>query len=152
MTPWTAARQTSLPFISPGVCSNSCPLGWWCHPAISSSVALFSSCHQSFLAAGFFSNESALLIRWPKYWSFNYSISLSNENSGLISFKIDWFEPLAVQGTLKSLLQLHNSKASILLCSFFFIRVTLYRRQGSRPSPWKRNAKKQNGCLGRPYK
>ena len=68
-----------------------------------------------------FSNESALHIRWPKYWSFSFSITVSNEYSGLISFKIDWFDLPAVQGTLKSLLQNHNSKASILRCSAFFI-------------------------------
>ena len=68
-----------------------------------------------------FSNESALLIRWPKYWSFSFSISPSNEYSGLISFRTDWLDLLAVQGTLKSLLQHHSSKASILLCSAFFI-------------------------------
>ena len=68
-----------------------------------------------------FSNESAFHIRWPKYWSFSFSISPSNEYSGLISFKMDWLDPLAVQGTLKSLLQHHNSKASILLRSAFFI-------------------------------
>ena len=69
-----------------------------------------------------FSNESALCIRWPKYWSFSFSIiSPSKEYSGLISFKIDWFDLLAVQGTLKSLLQYHNSKASILQCSAFFM-------------------------------
>ena len=66
------------------------------------------------------SNESALSIRWPKYWSFSFSISLSNEYSGLISFRIDWFDFLAVQGTLKSLLQHHSSKASILYHSAFF--------------------------------
>ena len=68
-----------------------------------------------------FSNESALHIRWPKYWSFSFSISPSNEYSGLISFRIDWFDLLAVQGTLKSLLQHHSSKASILWCSAFFM-------------------------------
>ena len=68
-----------------------------------------------------FSNESALFISWPKYWSFSISISLSSEYSGLISFRIDWLDPLAVQGTLKSLLQHHSSKASILQCSAFFI-------------------------------
>ena len=68
-----------------------------------------------------FSNESALPIRWPKYWSFSFSISPSNEYSGLISFGNDWFDLLAVQGTLKSLLQHHSSKASILLCSACFI-------------------------------
>ena len=68
-----------------------------------------------------FSNESVLRIRWPKYWSFSFSINPSNEYSGLISFKMDWLDLLAVQGTLKSLLQHHSSKASILQCSAFFI-------------------------------
>ena len=68
-----------------------------------------------------FSNESVLCIRWPKYWSFNFSISPSNEYSGLISFRMDWLDLLAVQGTLKSLLQHHSSKASISQCSAFFI-------------------------------
>ena len=68
-----------------------------------------------------FSNESALHIWWPKYWSLSFSISPSNEYSGLISLRMDWLDPLAVQGTLKSLLQHHSSKASILLCSAFFI-------------------------------
>ena len=68
-----------------------------------------------------FSNESVLLLRWPKYWSFSYSISPSNEYSGLISFRMDWLDLLAVQGTLKSLLQHHISKASVLRCSAFFI-------------------------------
>ena len=68
-----------------------------------------------------FSNESVIHIRWPKYWSFTFSISPSNEYSGLISFRMDWLDLLAVQGTLKSLLQHYNSKASILLCSAFFI-------------------------------
>ena len=68
-----------------------------------------------------FSNESIVCIRWPKYWSFSFSISPSNEYSGLISFRIDWFDLLAVQRTLKSLLQHHSSKASILQCSAFFI-------------------------------
>ena len=68
-----------------------------------------------------FSNESALRIRWPKYWSFSFSISPSNEHPGLISFRMDWLDLLAVQGTLMSLLQHHSSKASILQCSAFFI-------------------------------
>ena len=68
-----------------------------------------------------FSNESVLHIRWPKYWSFSFSISPSNEYSGLISFRMDWLDLLVVQGTLKSLLQHHSSKASILQCSVFFI-------------------------------
>ena len=68
-----------------------------------------------------FSNESALRIRWPKYWSFSFNISPSNEHPGLIFFRMDWLDLLAVQGILKSLLQHHSSKASILLCSAFFI-------------------------------
>ena len=71
-----------------------------------------------------FSNESVLHIRWPKYWSFSFSISPSNEYSGLISFRMDWLDILAVQGTLKSLLQHHSSKASILRCSAFFTLPT----------------------------
>ena len=72
-----------------------------------------------------FSNESALHIRWPKYWSFSFSISPSNEHPGLISFRVDWLDLLAVQGTLESLLQYHSSKASILWCSAFFYSLTL---------------------------
>ena len=74
-----------------------------------------------FLSIKVFSKESVLCIRWPKYWSFSFSISPSNEYSGLISFRIDWFDFLAVQGTLKSLLEHHNSKASVLWCSAFFM-------------------------------
>ena len=80
-----------------------------------------SSCPKSFPASGSFSSESALHIRWPKYWSFSFSISPSNDHLGLISFKMDWLDLLAVQGTLKSLLQHHGSKASILQRSAFFI-------------------------------
>ena len=74
-----------------------------------------------FPSIGVFSNVSALHIRWPKYWSFSFNISPFNEHPGLISFRMDWLDLLAVQGTLKSLLQHHSSKASILLCSAFFI-------------------------------
>ena len=100
--------------------SNSCPLNRWWHPAILSSVIPFSSCLQSF-PGSVFSNESALRIRWPKYWSCSFSISPSSEYSGLISFRIDLLDLLAVQGTLRSLLQHHSSKASIVLCSSFFL-------------------------------
>ena len=103
------------------VYSNSCPLSWWCHPTISSSVIPFSSFLQSFPASGSFPNESALHIRWPEYWSFSFNISPSNEYSGLISFRMDWLDLLAVQGTLKSLLQHHSSKASVLWLSAFFV-------------------------------
>ena len=85
------------PSPSPRVCWNSCPLSRWCHPTISSSVSPFFSCLLSFPESGSFSSESALCIRWPKYWSFSFSISLSNGYSGLISFRIDWFD-LVVQG------------------------------------------------------
>ena len=117
--PWQHARPL-CPSPSPEVCPSSCPLHRWCHPAISSSDALFFFSLQSFPASDF-SNESAVHIRWPKYCSFNCSISLSNEYSGLISLKIDWFDLLAVQGTLRSLLQHHSSKASIRRCSIFFM-------------------------------
>ena len=96
------------PSLSPGVCTNSCPLNRWCDPTISSSVIPSSSCLQSFPASGSFSNESVLRVR------FSFSISPSNEYSGLISFRIDCLDILAVQGTHKSLLKHHSSKASIL--------------------------------------
>ena len=102
----------------PGAYTNSCTLSQWCHPIISSSVVPFCSCLQSFPASGSF-QMSQLFTRWPKYWSF--SISPSNEYSVLISFKVDRLYILAVQGTLKSLLQHQNSKASICRCSAFFI-------------------------------
>ena len=90
------------PSPSPRACSNSCPSSWWCHPTISSSVVPFSSHLQLFPASGLvFSNELALRIKCPKYWSFNFSISASNKYSGLISFRIDWFDLLAVHGTLE---------------------------------------------------
>ena len=91
----------------------------WCHPTISSSVVPFSSCPQSFPASWSFP-MSQLLIRWPKYWNFSFSISPSNEHPGLISFRMDWLDLFAVQGTLKSLLQHHSSKASIFWHSAFF--------------------------------
>ena len=106
---------------TPGACSNPCPSSWWCHPTISSSVIPFSSHLQSFPISGVFSNKSVLHISWPKYWSFSFSLSPSDEYSGLISFRMDWLDLLAIQGTLKSLFQHNSSKASILWCSAFFI-------------------------------
>ena len=106
------------PSLSLPVCSNSCPFSRWCCLTISFFVSLFSFCLQSF-PVSVFSNESDFCIRWPKYWSF--IISPSNEYWGLISFRIDWFDLLAVQGTLKSLLEHHSSKASILGRSAFFM-------------------------------
>ena len=108
------------PSPTPGAYSNTCSSSQWCHPTILSSVIPFSSCPQSSQHQGLF-QMSVLHIRWPKYWSFSFSISPSSEYSGLISFRIDWFDLLPVQGTLKSPLQHHSSKASILLCSAFFI-------------------------------
>ena len=102
------------PSLSPGVCSDPYPLRWWCYLIISSSAALSSICLQSFPVSGLFPNELILCIKWPKHW--NFSISPSNEHSGLISFRIDLFDLLAVQETLNSLLQ-HNSKALVLQCS-----------------------------------
>ena len=105
------ARPPS-PLPTSGVYSNSCPLSQWCHPTI-------ILCHPLLLLPSVFpsirvfSNESALRIRWPKYWSFTFSISPSSEHPGLISFRMDWLDLLAVQVTLKSLLQHHSSKASI---------------------------------------
>ena len=101
------------PLPTPRVSSNLRPLSRWCHPTISSSVVPFSSCLQYLPASGStlsFCNESVLHIRQPKYWSFNFSISPSKKYSGLISFRMDWLNLLAVQGTLKSLLQQPSSK------------------------------------------
>ena len=119
-------QRVRLPCPSPTsrAYSNSYPLSCWCHLTISSSIIPFSSCPPILPRIRFFSEESVLHIRWPKYWSFSFSISPSNEYSGLISFRMDWLDLLAVQGTLKSLLQHHSSKASILWCSASF-RVQL---------------------------
>ena len=121
VTPWAAAHQASLSFsISQSLLkfmsielvmpSNHLVL---CHPLLLLPLI--------FPSIRVFSNESALCIRWPKYWSCSFSISPSNEYSGLISFRMDWLDLLAVQGTLKSLLQHHSSKASVLQCSAFFM-------------------------------
>ena len=121
MTPWTAACQASLSTtnsrsllklmsIDSVIPSN--------HPILHHPLLLLPSIFPSIRV---FSSESARHIRWPKYWSFSFSISPSNEYSGLISFRIAWFDLLAVQGTFKSLLQYHSSKASILQCSAFFM-------------------------------
>ena len=120
-TPWTTAYQASLSI------TNS-----WSLLKLMSIESVMPSNHfilcrpllllpSIFPSIRVFSNESVLHIRWPKYWSFSFSISPSNEHPGLISFRLDWLDLLAVQGTLKSLLQHHSSKASILWCSAFFI-------------------------------
>ena len=108
------------PSSTPRVHSNSCPSSWWCHPGISSSLVLFSSCPPIPPSIRVFSNESTLRMRWPKYRSFSFSIIPSKEIPGLISFRMDWLDLLAVQETLRSLLQHHSSKASILRHSAFF--------------------------------
>ena len=106
--------RTPCPSPSPGVHSDSRPSSPGCHPAISSSVVPFSSCPQSL---------PTLLTTWPKYWSYSFSIIPSKEIRGLISFKMDWLDLLAVQGTLKSLLQQRSSKASTLQCSAFTVQL-----------------------------
>ena len=106
------------PSPTPRVHPNPCPLCWWCHPTISSFVIPSPALY--FLSIRVFSNESVLCIRWPKYWSFSFNISPSNEHPGLI-FRMDWLDLLAVQGTLKSLHQHHSPKASVLKHSAFFI-------------------------------
>ena len=107
------------PSPTPRVHSDSRPLSQWCHPVISSSVVPFSLPPIP-PSIRVFSNESTLRMRWPKYWSFSFSSIFSKEIPGLISFRMDWLDLLAVRGTLKSLLQHHSSKASILRCSAFF--------------------------------
>ena len=120
-TPWTAACQASL-FITN---SQSLLKLMSIESVMPSNHLIF--CHPLLLLPSIFpsikvfSNVSVLCIRWPKYWTFSFSISPSNECSGLISFRLDWLDLLAVQGTLKSLLQHHSSKASILQCLAFFI-------------------------------
>ena len=106
------------PSPTPRVHRNPCPLSQQCHPTISSSVIPFYPA-SIFPNIRVFSNESVLRIRWPKFWSFSFNIGPSNEHPGLI-FRMNWLGLLAVQGTLKSLLQHHTSKASILRCSAFF--------------------------------
>ena len=113
----------------PRVCSSSCPLSWWCHPTISSSVTLFSSCPQSFPTSRSFP-VNRLFTSGSQ--SNGASASASNEYSGLISFRIDWLDLLAVQGTLKCLLQPHSSKASILQHSTFFMVQLSHRYMTSR--------------------
>ena len=113
------------PLPAPGVHSNSCPLSRWCNPAISSSVIPLFLLPPIPPSIRVFSKESTLCMRWPKYWSFSFSISPSSEHPRQISLRMDRLDLLAVQGTLKSLLQHHSSKASILWHSAFFM-VQLY--------------------------
>ena len=120
VTPWIAAHQTSLSITN----SRSSPKPMSIESMMPSNHFIFC-CPILLLPSVFpsirvFSNESALHIRWPKYWSFSFNISPSNEHPGLISLRMDWLDLLAVQGTLKSLLQHHSSKASMLQCSASF--------------------------------
>ena len=126
------SQQVRLPCPSPTAraYSNSCPSCQWCHPTISSSVVSFSSHLESFPASESFpmsqffasgQRTDVSSLHQPKYWSFSFSISPSNEYSGLISFRMKWLDLLAIQGTLNSLLQHHSSKSSILQCSDFVI-------------------------------
>ena len=121
VTPWTTAHQASLTI------TNS-----WRQLKLMSIALVMPSSHlilfcplllmlSTFISIRAFTNESVLCIRWPKYWSFSFSISPSNEYSGMICFRMDWLDLLEVQGTLRSLLPYHSSKASILRCSAFFI-------------------------------
>ena len=115
------------PSPTPRVHSYSCPSIWWCHQA---NLIL---CHPLLLlppippSIRVFSNELTLPMRWPKYWSFSFSIILSKEHPGLISFRMDWLDLIAVQGTLKSLLQHHNSKASINCLALSFLHSPTIR-------------------------
>ena len=104
--------RLSCPSPSPRVCSNSCPLSQWCYPLVLWCPLLLLPSISSSIRV--FSNESALCIRQPKYWSLSFSISPSNECSGLISFRIDWFDLLVVQGTVRNLLQHHSLKHQFL--------------------------------------
>ena len=158
MTPWTAARQASLSI------TNS-----WSLLKLKSITLVMPSNHlilcrpllllpSIFPSIRVFSNKSVLHIRWPKYWSFTFSINPSNEHPGLISFRMDWLNLLAVQGTLKSPLQHHNSKAS-LLCSAFFMEGPLQLRVKAGEGPnceqsvgsagqWGGDALGLRGCMG----
>ena len=109
------------PSPTPRVYLNSCPLSQCCHPTISSSVVPFSSCLQSFATSGSFQMSQLFTSDGQEYWNFSFNINPSNEHQGLISFRMDGLDLLAVQGTLKSLLQHHSSKVSILWRSAFFI-------------------------------
>ena len=120
-TPWTTAHQSPLSFTVSQTLLKLMSIEFVMpanHLILCCPLLLLPSVFPSIRV---FSNESALRIRWPKYWSFSFSISPSNEYSGLVSFRMDWLNLLAVQRTLKSLLQQHSSKASILCCSAFFV-------------------------------
>ena len=129
-TSWLQHARLLCPSLSPRVCSDSCPSCRWCCLTILWCPLLLLP--SIFLSIRVFSNKSALCIRWPKYYSF--SISPSNERSRLISFRVDWFDLPAVQGTLKSFFQYRSSKASILQCSaFFMVQLHVHTRLPEKP-------------------
>ena len=109
------------PLLPPGICSNSCPLSWWCYPTLSFSAILVFVCLQSLPASGSFPRNEFFYIRWPKYWSLSFSISPSNEYSGLISFSIDWFCLLAFQRTLKVF-----SRTTMCVCVCVYTHICIY--------------------------
>ena len=118
--------RSPCPAPTPRVHSDSRPSSQWCHPAISSSVVPFSSCPPIPLSIRVFSNESTLHMRWPKYWSFRLSIIPSKEIPGVISFRMDWLDLLAVQGTLQSLLQHLLYRYTIICNAFSFQKFELF--------------------------
>ena len=113
-------NRPACPSPTPRVYWNSCPLSWWCHLTISSSVVPFSSCLQSFTALGSFPMSQLFHIRWPKYWSFSFSIRPSNKYSGLISFRMDWLDLLALQGPPRVF-----SNTTVQKRQFFSIQLSL---------------------------
>ena len=125
VTPWTAAHQASLSFTVSQSLLNSCPLSQWCSLKYLILCCPFLRLPSVFPSIRVFSNELALHIMWPKYWSFSFSISPSSEYSGLISFRIHWFDLLAVQGTLKNLLQHHKLLQHIEYSSMFPCAIQL---------------------------
>ena len=133
-TLWPHGMESSRPPClspTPRVCSNSCQSRWWSnHLILCCPLLLLPSI---FPSISVFSNESTLHIRWPKYWSFSFSISPSNEYSGLISFRMDWLDLLAVQGTLKSLLQHHSSKTSAVLSFLYRYNSRIHTRLLEKP-------------------
>ena len=136
-TPWIAARQASL-----SITNSQSSLKLMSIESVMPSSHLIL-CHPLLLllpippSIKVFSNESALHIRWPKYWSFSFSISPSNEHPGLVSFRMDWLDLLGHQGTHKSLLQHHSSKASIIRCSAFFtVQLSHPYMTTGKPQPW----------------
>ena len=140
-------QHTRLPCPSPShrVCSNS-PLIQWCHPIISSSAILFSCCLQSFPTSGSFP-MSQLFTRWPKYWSFSFSISLSNEYSGLISFRINWFDLLQSKGLSRGFSSITIPNHQLLSLLFGLILTSIHTRLLEKPELWLYGPLSAKWCL-----